>query len=461
MDEASGTGSRLRYKKELQPATGAGCSQNNGVAGTVSGQANSGESGKTILTMPRCGTMELVGYTLPELHTNPSGWYIDYYVFHPITRKRERKRIRLNKGKDLHARRLFARENIRELTLKLQSGWNPFHEQDLPQAGVTLADALDQWDRVKTRQLRHSSPYSYTSFTSVFRNWCAEAGILQNHASAFNRSHAISFLAHVSDVRLVGNVTYNNYLVHFIMLFKWMIERGMRSENPFEKFARRKEAQKTRTYLTDEDRIEMAEWIKKNNPNFWLACMFIYGTLIRPGELRRLHVSDVDLVRQVVQLPAHVTKSGKERTPAIPDWMVRELLAMGFDKQPGKAWLIGNELRPDEKQLTRNKLNGHWVKMRKKLKWTDAKQLYSLRDTGIIQLLRDGVDLLHVRQQAGHEDIDTTNSYLKHAFPNGPQEIKEKGTSLQASSPIVMGMPMFNGLAIVNKQEPRFQNLER
>ncbi len=57
-------------------------------------------------------------------------------------------------------------------------------------------------------------------------------------------------------------------------------------------------------------------------------------------------------------------------------------------------------------------------------------------DTGIIQLLRDGVDLLHVMQQAGHTDVATTNSYLRHAFPHGPAEVREKATPITKGSAI-------------------------
>jgi integrase len=74
--------------------------------------------------------------------------------------------------------------------------------------------------------------------------------------------------------------------------------------------------------------------------------------------------------------------------------------------------------------------------MRKALGWPTSKQLYSLRDTGIIQLLRDGVDLLHVMQQAGHTDVATTNKYLRHAYPSGPAEVRTKATPINAASPI-------------------------
>jgi integrase len=409
--------------------------------------------------MPRCGVAELLGYIPPEYHDNKSGSYIDYYVKHPQTGKLERKRVKLNK---LHGniRKATARQLVAELTERLKAGWNPFDGGTEVRASFHIGKVLDDWDRAKTRQLRHSSPYSYTSFTNVLRRWLGPERLATLPVHEFNRSHAVDFMSYVSDERLVSNTTYNNYLVYFSMLFKWMVERNFRRDNPFEGFSRRKEVGKSRTYLTEQDRIDMAEWIKANDPVFWMACMFIYGTLIRPGELARLRVHHVDIERQVVMLPAEDTKSGVERTPAIPDWMAAELRAMELHKQPGKAWLLGPRLQPSEKKIARNALNRHWVTMRKALGWPPAKQLYSLRDTGIIQLLRDGVDLLHVRDQAGHTDIATTNRYLKHAFPHGHAEVRTKATPLQATTPFVVGAPLYSGGVDDHKEVPRFAALD-
>jgi integrase len=222
------------------------------------------------------------------------------------------------------------------------------------------------------------------------------------------------------------------------MAFDWMVERGFRTDNPFGHLKKRKEPQKSRTYLTEQERREMVDWIREHDPDFLVPCLFIYATLIRPGELRRLRVYHVDMERQVVTLPAEETKSGAERMPAIPDWMYCELVAAGFNARPGKEWLVGSRLVSGDTPVARNTLNRHWVRMREALGWPATKQLYSLRDTGIIQLLRDGVDLLHVRQQAGHTDIATTNEYLKHAFPNGPAEVRAKSTPLRAMSAFIV-----------------------
>lgn len=409
--------------------------------------------------MPRTGTIAILGYSSPELHTNATGWYIDYYAVHP-REGTKRYRVKCNKPADLVKRKLRARMTLQTLTKKLEAGWRPWGDEPLIVDPITLGEAFDKWDRTKKNQLRHSSPYSYSSLTDILRQWVKSKEMLNVPAHAFNRSHAVDFLNYADEVRQIGNRTYNNYLTFFGMLFTWMKEQGMRSDQPFKDFTKRKKSKKTRTYLTAEDRAEMAQWIAANDPDFWLPVLFIYGALIRPGELRRLHVEHVDLEAQVVKVPAEESKSGDARTPAIPDWMKAELLAMRLNEQPGKAWLVGNEIKPGITRIARNTLGRRWKVMQKALGWSDKKQLYSLRDTGIIQLILDGVDVLAVKQQADHKSLATTNEYVDHAFPHGPVQVRMKATPLQASTPII-GVPMFRGMQEEQKQVPRFADMER
>lgn len=381
--------------------------------------------------MPRTAAADILGYVPPELHKTKRGWWIDYYCRNPLTGELERKQIRVNRISDLNARKAWVRQLIAELTRKLQSGWTPWAENGQATSHTTLGEALDLYDRVKARTLRHSSPLSYASQISVLREWCRGQGLLDRFAYAFGRAEAVGFLHYLSEEREIGNRTYNNYIVAMRMLFAWMKEKGYCTDDPFADFRKRKEAQKGRAFLHPEERVEMAAYIEQHDPHLLHPVLWIYYGLVRPGELRRLRVGDVDLKRQVVILPPDVTKSGKGRQSAIPDVMVAYLLKLGLQHQPPKAWLVGPDLLPGEKPIARNTLNRHWVQMRTRLRWPASKQLYSLRDTGIIDLLRAGVDPLSVMQQAGHEDLSTTNKYVRHAFPHGPAEVRAKAIGIR------------------------------
>jgi integrase/recombinase XerD len=56
--------------------------------------------------------------------------------------------------------------------------------------------------------------------------------------------------------------------------------------------------------------------------------------------------------------------------------------------------------------------------------FSKAYQFYSLKDTGIVQMLIDGVPAIEVRNQAGHSSLEQTNQYAKYAYPKGSDFIK-------------------------------------
>jgi integrase len=55
-------------------------------------------------------------------------------------------------------------------------------------------------------------------------------------------------------------------------------------------------------------------------------------------------------------------------------------------------------------------------------------KLYSLRDSGIIQMLQDGISPEEVMKQADHSSLEITTIYVKHANPSGSEQIKKKGS---------------------------------
>lgn len=64
--------------------------------------------------------------------------------------------------------------------------------------------------------------------------------------------------------------------------------------------------------------------------------------------------------------------------------------------------------------------------MRKELVLPQEMQLYSLRDTGINNMLKAGIDPLTVMQAADHHDLSMTTRYANHADPNLMRTLQEQ-----------------------------------
>jgi len=69
-----------------------------------------------------------------------------------------------------------------------------------------------------------------------------------------------------------------------------------------------------------------------------------------------------------------------------------------------------------------------WDKLRKELNLPMEFQFYSLKDSGIVQKLQDGISAIDVRNQAGHSSLEQTNQYAKYANPEGSEQIKNRSS---------------------------------
>ena len=386
-----------------------------------------------VAPMPRTQSFQLLGYVPAEAHFGTLT-YVDYYVRDPLTTAKRRIRVKLNHVAPA-SRKAYARNVVLEINAKLARGWNPLLAGDASKAWYTMAQVLDQFDAVKTRDTSYNSPRTYGSFSNIFRGWCRAEGILNKAVATFTRSHALRFLDHLIDERHVGNITYNNYILRSSILFGWMIEREYRTDNPFKGMKRKPKVEKFRTLLTEEERSQCLTWFEQNDPPMVLVCMFVFHTLLRPrSELLRIRVSDLDLANGLINVSGRDSKGKRIRRPAIPDTMLPYLVASPIMQAKPTDYVVGKGLLPGPDPCSHNATGNRWNAMRDALKWPKDKVLYSLRDTGIVQLISDGLELHFVMRQAGHRNIETTNIYVQHYFPQGSREVRTKASSFRPSS---------------------------
>lgn len=426
-------GSGILHPFTKEPANHAGSTPGLQQGGTNSGQALDPLAPLQCRPMPRTQAFELLGYVPAEAHFGAIT-YIDYYVRDPITKGKRRQRIKINHVPAAQ-RKAYARRVCLELNNKLATGWNPLLQGEASKSWYTMAQVLDQYVEHKVRDTQFSSPKTYISFANIFRGWCRNNGVLSRSVAAFSRGHALRFLEHLTAVRKVGSVTYNNYILRSSILFIWMMEREFRADNPFKGIRRKRTNEKFRTLLTQEERAQCLEWFQENDPPMVLVCMFVFHTLLRPrSELLRIKVGFVDLHNGVINVSGTQSKSKRIRRPAIPDVMLPYLAASPIVKAKSHDFVVGKDLLPGPLKCGHNTSGSRWAKMRTALEWPADKTLYSLRDTGIVQLIADGLDLHYVMKQADHKNIATTNRYVQHYFPEGVEAVRKNATGFKAST---------------------------
>ena len=348
-------------------------------------------------------------------------WYVSFYVKSPVTGKLVRRRIKVNRYHTRKERTDLARSIIGDINTRLSLGWNPLLESTVPRAGVPLFQALDDYLKVKGKEMRPNSMRSYRSFVGVFREWAGKHGFSdQTMVTLVTKEVATAFMNDMDDRTDVSVITYNNYVRFFSGLFAWMVKKGFLAGNPFDgidKKHRKTGATKKRRLLKQEELATLIRFLEKKNPEYLAICLFCYCCFMRPKEIALLRCGDIDLKRQVVKVSGDIAKNGKDSVRTIPDAMLPYLRIL--DLSHPELYLFGSHPRekfrfqPGPKPTIGQRIADYWrFEVRPGTGFGEDLQFYSLKDTGITNMLGDGVPISFVQQQADHCSVAMTAIYV-------------------------------------------------
>ncbi len=355
------------------------------------------------------------------------GYYIEYYAIDGTTNELRRQIVKINRLKkryrtvpEFKAQALML---VQELNTKLAGGWSPFLESSNSRFYTPLLLLLDEYLADKEKELRKASLLNYKSFCKVFGNWIKENAPTVRSGN-FSRVYAVQYLDDFYKKKIVAR-TYNNQLKQCRAFFSWLVEKCYAKENPFANFKTKRTDQKRRILIPENTRKEIREWCLANNPNYLIVLQLVFNSLIRPKEISELRIKDLNLQEKYILVRPEVAKTHNARYASLSDELVALFSAPEFAKAKLNDYILGNGYVPSSVPISKARFRKDWDKMRKALNLPDEMQLYSLRDTGINTLLKNGVDTLTVMQHADHHDLSITTRYANHADPNLIKHINE------------------------------------
>jgi integrase len=370
-----------------------------------------------------------LGFRPAHLKMLPSRTVVEYFVTNPNTQQLERKHIRLD-HLPVAERKRYGKRLAESINDKLYDGWNPWLDEESPHGFKPLLICLDEYIKSREREdLRGNSLRSFRSMVTLMAKWMHESGNVKVYVNAFTSDLAIEIMNWFWLGRNVSARTYNNYLEFYISLFSWFIQYRYCKVNPFLAIAKKKVTRnKKRVAIPAEDRKRIAAYWQKENPYYLVACFLAYGCQVRRLEACRLRVRAIQWANGTLIVEADEAKNGKARTVTMPRYVVDLLLDLEIHKAPANWYLISYGFKPGKKQLPEKHISDAWVNMRKALRMPDTYQFYSLRDTGITQMLNDGIPAHMVRDQADHSSLSITDIYARNAPNQVNALIRDKTT---------------------------------
>lgn len=344
--------------------------------------------------------------------------YVGYYVFDEKTGKMRRYKIRINHIAQQN-RHKYAMTLCNEINALLAGGWSPEQPVNINKR-YTLDYCLNYFVEKRFPDFKHHTVRSYKSYIGMFREYLNNKDLLACPLDAFTKRDALDYMDYMKARPKCSARTYNNSIIIYQAVFNWLVSQQFCTENVFavvKKIPARAVGEKKRDVLNADELERLKDFLQANGHKEYLAaCMLIYYCLLRPSDLVHLRFSSFDFETKEVIIKGDETKNGHTSRRVIPVELEKYLSALEWEKIATHEYVFGgaskNFFKPADKQLDSREFGRFWNKrVRPGCGFDFTKQFYSLKDSGITDMLAAGVSPAFVQGQADHSDLSITSVY--------------------------------------------------
>ena len=367
---------------------------------------------------------QIIAWKTPVFHQK-SECYVSFQAYDPLSGRLKTKKIMLGHIKGKTNQRKYAEDLIKRLTEQLSSGWNPWIEAVQPLEYALWDDVISKYKDYLVKlcnehSLREESFVDYSSRVHILERWKVEKRIPLTYVYQWDRQTITKFLDYVFIERNNTITTRNNYLTWLKSFTSYLVERGYLSSNPTEGLGRIKNRhKKDRDVIPDDVMKQIRAYLYEKNKHYLLACEILHYLFVRPRELSFLKIGDFHLQTQTLTLHGAHTKNGNDATITLPSHVIRLMIDLNVFSYPSHFYLFSDRFSPGEARKSEKIFRDYWCRnLRKALGFSERYKFYSLKDTGITNMLKANADVLSVRDQARHSSILITDIYT-------PKDIKE------------------------------------
>ena len=364
---------------------------------------------------------EVIAYTPPKLYTGKE-WYVGFTAWDPSSNTMKRKKIKLNFIESKLERRKYASGLIIRLNTKLQNGWNPWIESENGRAFLTFSEICENYLRYITK-LHQDGVYrkdTYVTNKSYLKNIVdynnSRKKTKITYIYQFDTSFVSDLLEYVYVDRDNSAQTRNNYLGFVRTFSTFLVQNRYVKTKPSEgvPMISKRRIKKERTTIDDQDMMRLKDFLQTTNKFYLLSCYILHYCFIRPSEMSQLRIEDISVKNQTIYISEKISKNRTSGVITLPAKVIHLMIDIGIFNYPAHYYLFSDKFAPGEKLKSDKQFRDYWNNhVRKNLKFPARYKFYSLKDTGITNMLKV-MDKLSVRDQARHSSILTTDIYTPH-----------------------------------------------
>ena len=378
---------------------------------------------------------KLRAYTPAKLTQGKVDWYISFNAFDPSSGKMKRKRIKINYIDTKRKRKEYANDLIARINAELVNGWNPWVNNTSENTYATIEIAADAYRKKLERLLaddfiREKTLKGNLSMLNVLMEYNKSTKVPKKYIYQFNGEFLSEFLDYIWLDKGNSGTTRDNYIIWLKSFAKFLLSKQYIEVDPTSTLMSlgKKKSKKERLVIKPEHMTKLKDYCEENNKHYLLACYILYYCFIRPKEMSHIKLEHISINNGTIFIPDKNSKNRKDGTVTLPDKVIKLMIELDIFKHPSSYYLFGKYFKPNEEWHSDKQIRDYWSqKIRPKFNFPKEYKFYSLKDTGITDLIKTGKDLLSVRDQARHHSLLMTDLYT-------PKDIEEANEILRHHS---------------------------
>jgi integrase len=224
------------------------------------------------------------------------------------------------------------------------------------------------------------------------------------------------FLNHCEKELNWSGVTYNSARISLNNYFKFLKINKYVLLNPVTDTETRKEiGTELHQVFSEEDFNKVMLWLKENDAYCLLFVRMIYYTCIRPKELRYLQVKHIDLKRNIITVPAVVSKNKKALPVNIDNSLRIELYKLNLSQYPEDYYLLGStaDIISNSKIGENTPYNRFQKCLLKTGLLNKNYTMYSFKHLSNVKKFKAGWTIAEICSANRHSSLVETETYLK------------------------------------------------
>lgn len=350
-------------------------------------------------------------------------WYVYYSYRNPATDKLERQTpiyAGVNKFKNLKERKNAIKILAKAVENILENGFNPYDEDSVPvdeTKNYSIPDAITFSLELKKNTLKDNSFRDFRIRIKSFEKWLFANGFENRYITAVNKKTIVTFLNNVLSTTSAKN--RNNTRAILSMFFQSLEDNDIIPDNFVKKInVLKSNPERNKTYSSKQE-VDIFNFLKSNDELLLLFIQFISYNHLRPVEVVRLQIKDVNVKDRRIYVRA---KNKAVKVKIIPEILLSTL--PDLEKFHPESYLftpngIGQEWTTNETDK-RDYFSKRFKKVKDSLGLGKDYGLYSFRHTFITKLYHEFVKnstpfeaKSKLMLITGHETMVALDKYLR------------------------------------------------